>query len=450
MELKITNSFVQDYLEYAKETESPEIFHMWSGLSAISACLGQHVYTDFGLGPIHPNMYVVLVGPPGVRKSTAINWAKKRLKAAVNLEFAPTDTAGQRQGLMSAFLKENPKEDSKVDESIVKAFSDINLFNQEETFLDMIGEVEDTRIRVEDKETLYGMFNEFDSMIGQKQREMLTFLINLWDMERYVYRLAKTSTVLEQPMFSFLAATTPSSISESLPPGSGSSGFLSRLIFVFSEATKKKIADPQPPEQELCDLIEEHFSSIARNCRGCIKRTDKAKALLEEIYLESKSSIEDPRFIYYVQRRYTHLIKLCLLLAVARKSSVITPLDVEEGLILLEATEKEMHKALGQFGTTPIGLAQQEVLDMLDQGGHTTLKSGLFSRMTSRFKIFEIEQAISNLITLGRIKTKGQDGPNLLIMTSTHVKEELIQEQLIQQEQQRSVVNLDTRIMTAQ
>lgn len=442
MDKQLTNPFIQKYLEYTKDTESPAIFHTWAGLSAVSACLGQHVYTDFGLGPIYGNMYVVLVGPPGVRKSTAIHWVKDRLKKAVNLNYAPTDTAGQRQGLMAAFCEtaENYTDQKRKQHEIDKAFSSVfseipdNIFFDieeqsnntdpldfaipNEKIVELAETATDSRAVVDDKETLFGMYSEFDSLIGQKQREMLTFLINMWDGEKYEYKLASKEHKLHNPRFSFLAATTPSSIAESLPVGSGASGFLSRLILVFSEETTKKIADPQPPDPKICNDIELLLHQIAREVKGCIGRTPEAKVLLEEIYLRGKIQIQDPRFIFYVQRRYSHLIKLCLILAVARQSSMICPIDVHEALAILKYTEVTMHKALGQFGNTPVGQAQQELLDYVAQHGYSIKKPALLTHLLERFKFPDVEQAINNLMTLNKIQIQSAGSKGDLVISN--------------------------------
>ena len=98
----LDNKFLKLYLTYVEETESPRIFHIWAALSCISACLGRRAKFPFGIGPIYANSYIALVGPPATRKSTVTSIATKLLKAATTIRFAPDDTGGQRQGIITA------------------------------------------------------------------------------------------------------------------------------------------------------------------------------------------------------------------------------------------------------------------------------------------------------------------------------------------------------------
>lgn len=65
--------WIDTYLEYTYNTESATIYHKYTGLSVISACLRKKVWLSIGRINIYSNMYVLLIGPPGgPRKSEAI------------------------------------------------------------------------------------------------------------------------------------------------------------------------------------------------------------------------------------------------------------------------------------------------------------------------------------------------------------------------------------------
>jgi hypothetical protein len=98
--------YLNEYLKMVEDTESPRIFHIWSAVFAMSAALGRRSWLPFGTFDIFPNQYVLLVGTPGTRKSTAANLSKKLLKNSTGTRFAPSDTGGQRQGLIGALFGE--------------------------------------------------------------------------------------------------------------------------------------------------------------------------------------------------------------------------------------------------------------------------------------------------------------------------------------------------------
>ena len=75
--------WLEKYLEYTEDQESPSIFHLWVGLSLISAVLGRRVWIDRGYYFLFPNLYVVLVaGSARARKSTALGIGVGLLKKA--------------------------------------------------------------------------------------------------------------------------------------------------------------------------------------------------------------------------------------------------------------------------------------------------------------------------------------------------------------------------------
>jgi hypothetical protein len=83
--------YLNDYLQMVEDTESPRIFHIWSALFAISASLGRRCWLPFGTFDTYPNLYVLLVGTPGTRKTTAANQSKKILRALHRATQAAND-----------------------------------------------------------------------------------------------------------------------------------------------------------------------------------------------------------------------------------------------------------------------------------------------------------------------------------------------------------------------
>jgi len=395
---RIQNSFVHTYSNYTHFTESPEIFHLWCGLSGISACLGRRVYTKLGAEQIFPNMYVVLVGPPGVRKSTAMSWTKRCLKSSTNVRWAPDDTSGQRQGLLRAFTETDEDETSvQFDMEKINAAGDLDQLQ------DLIEQAEFAN-RQPEKEVLYGIFGELDSLIGTNQRELLTFLRRVWDGDSYTYRLRSDEIKLTEPLMGFIAATTPEEICQSLPEGSLGSGFCSRLIFVFAEEKKTKLPNPPEPNRELQEEIENVYKRLFNQTEGEVKRTSQAEELLKTLYLNPKESIDDPRFIYYLQRRHTHVLKLSLSLAMARGSNVIADVDVQDADYILTRTELDMPLAMGEFGLSPLASAQQKVLDYVKHSSGVVKMTQVWSHMQRDLKSRDFEAAISNLKNAGKIK----------------------------------------------
>src|SRR6516164_1438064 len=64
-------SWIERFIDYTSNLEAPEIWRKWSAISMIAATLEQKVWADTG-GNLYPNLYVFLVGQPGMGKSRSI------------------------------------------------------------------------------------------------------------------------------------------------------------------------------------------------------------------------------------------------------------------------------------------------------------------------------------------------------------------------------------------
>ena len=70
------------YFKYVEGTEPPAVFHRWAIIGAVGAMLGRQVWFPFGSSRLFPNKYIMFVGDPGTRKSTAIKRATKLISLA--------------------------------------------------------------------------------------------------------------------------------------------------------------------------------------------------------------------------------------------------------------------------------------------------------------------------------------------------------------------------------
>src|SRR5690349_7851374 len=82
------DNFIQGYLVYTNESRSPEEYHRWVALSMIAGALRRKVHYQMGYFIFYPNLYVVLVGPPGrCKKSTAMRTGRDILGMVPDVKF---------------------------------------------------------------------------------------------------------------------------------------------------------------------------------------------------------------------------------------------------------------------------------------------------------------------------------------------------------------------------
>lgn len=414
------NETIKKYLKLVEKTEPPVLHHIWSLVSMMSANLGRRCWFEFGSTPIYPNQYILLVGDPGVRKSTAMSLAKKMIKGNRSIRIAPDDTGGQRQGLIMAMIGQ---EDSM--ESMLEGLTDCEFSDLAEDSSSAINL--DSPVSPEDRHTMYVFASEFASFIGQSCYELVTFLTKIWDGEDHNYTLKNSKQILEKPLLNLLGGTTPTAMSQALPLEVVGQGFLSRVVLVYAESSVK-IARPQALAEEGVAEIHKVFDYVAQNFNGAFKETENSAKLLDSLYFK-EHRIPDTRFVYYMTRRHTHLIKLTMAMAALRGSQEIISEDVEDAEELLSLTEQVMPNALGEFGLSPLGAARQKLLEYLNSSPDPYTMNNLWSLMQKDMKWTDFTQCLRDLVEEGKILVWENDNVLYYIGKSKSKKRKQIEQQ---------------------
>lgn len=385
---------------------------MWSCLSGISACMGRRCWLPFGTGEIFPNMYVILVGPPAVRKSTALTIMCKILRKHTNVRFAPDDTGGAKQGLISAMAAIAEEGETDEDAEIIARLSAENKVNKKtslsentttlsdlESALVDLGNLHfDTR----DPRSMYVAASELNSILGEGNTALLTFLQKMFDGDPYKYQLKTTTSELKDCLLGMIGATTPNQIALAMPPEAVGQGFTSRAIFVFADKKHtRKIARPTL-DLEIENELAEVYSRVFNQFDGPFGEDPRAASLLDELY-ERGVAIKDPRFVHYADRRHTHLQKLCLALAASRGEQVIREIDVKFADQLLLYTEEFMPDALGEYGMNKLSAAKQRLLDFLKNSDSPIPINALYGMLSRDMGKLDFERTVTELHNASKV-----------------------------------------------
>lgn len=336
------------YRQYVSNTEPPLIFHRWAFLGCVSAMLGRNCWLPFGaVGRIFPNQFIMLIGDPGTRKSTAIKIASRLLAKTGYDKFAGSKTSKEK------FLAdlENPQEDSATEVSSAAIMD--NLLGSSIT----------------DPREVFICADEFNDFMRAGDLEFHSMLGALWDWDNeespYTYRLKNSKSIsIYQPTINLLGGNTHTNFAEMFPPQALGQGFLSRMLLIYSEPSRRKIAFPEPPDEAIEKILIRRMAEIKARIIGKMVLTPKAKEIVTYLY-NSYEPMDDIRFISYSTRRYTHLLKLCVICAACRMSTTIDVEDVIEANSILSYAESFMPAALGEFGRSKHAAVQQRILELL-------------------------------------------------------------------------------------
>lgn len=372
---------LKDIIKLAENQEAADFSYLWAGLSCIAAQLARNVYIPFGNGKIYPNLYVMFVGDPGKRKSTAIKDLKKRIKAAGYQNICGDKVTMQKYLLDLAGVGEGSIEDSNITE-----------FN--------LGITLGTNDYVES----YINQDEFSDFIGINNYPFISLLGNFWDIdEPYVYRTKNGQSIeIPSPIVNILGATTPSQFNTIFPPAISEQGFLSRLIIVNIPESKRKIARPLPSDASVVEKVVDGLKAV-RKLSGELVMSDAVWNKLEEIYL-SWQPVEDTRFAHYSTRRHTQLLKLCILSTCSRYTIEMSVDDVVFANTLLSFTEHFMPQALGQFGKNKDGDVNSKVISYL-RSSFPTAKSlqDIIIPISTETDVLSLQKILTNLVVAEKV-----------------------------------------------
>lgn len=422
--------YLNDYMRMVEDTESPRLFHVWSAISAIAGSLGRRCFLPFGPMVIFPNHFILIVGTPGTRKSTAASIMKRPLKSSTGIRFAPQDTAGQRQGLVKVMSEGN---------NAKEFLGSLELTNRDTSLMgltmDEISEIsnapddeEAKSIADADKHHIMVISGEFSRFIGQNNLQMLDFLTTMWDGEDYEYETKTGSITLKNPLINLIGCTTPSSIATSMPPAAGGQGFLSRIILVYGARKYKSVPRPSVPSEALVGSVKDRLATTYYERHGAFSETAEARIHSEGLY-DYVLDITDSRFGYYNERRYTHLLKLAMVICAANGRMEIVKSDYEEAHRILRATEKGMPDALGEFGMNPLAAVKQGIIEKVRNSGIMDLETlkAMFHRDA---KYQEISEAVMDLSRLGQLKLiqqpSGRFNVHAMLKSSNNIEDSML------------------------
>jgi hypothetical protein len=376
--------FFSSYLPYTSNTETPAWFNRWSAITGIGAFLGRQYYFEHGHFEIHPNLYTMLIGTPGTRKSTSIKVMKKLLLDAGYNSVAASKTTKEK------FLMDLAGEVGEGEVKSAEDFLDQNLFG-------------DTN----DAAEMFVMADEFTTVIGNGNIEFISILGELWDFNgTYTNRIKNGKSIsIHNPTISILGGNTPTNLALAFPPEVIGQGFFSRLLLIYGESNGKKIAFPRPPDPAHTLELIGRLKRIKSEAYGIAELHPTAEKLLEKIY-NTHTPVDDVRFESYATRRFSHLLKICLCVSAARLSKSITEQDVVHANTILCHAEHFMPKALGEFGKSKHSDVSHKIVQFLEANHGIVEFKQIWKQVANDLeKQSDLATLLQNLLTADKIQT---------------------------------------------
>jgi len=408
---KLENETVRVYLHLMRNTESPPLFHVWSLLSAASACMTRRCWFPLGQLKVMPNQYIMLVGAPGVRKSTAVNFARKLVEEIEGIRFAPNSTGGHLQGFIAAMNEMQERQEAE-DHGLNEAIDQMDNFNLGALAPDLEDELAPTHVM--NRSALYVAEGELTGFLGKKQDTFINFLGDMWDKSgelQHVYQIKREKLTVRLPCVNMIGGITPVHITSYLPIEAVGQGFTSRIMLVYSDY-RKNVPWPEPLDEDTVRQVKKIMRWIFEVKEGPFEIGENVKDRIIELY-SFKPKIEDARFIHYAERRQSHLLKAAMALCAIRMDNVVSVADVNDAHNLLLLTELKMIESLGEYGLTPMALARTRIGDLLRRHEEPMTLQRVLMACGSDLNRADITRALTEMTLTGQvIEVKLRDANN--------------------------------------
>jgi len=263
---------------------------------------------------IFPNLYIVLVGPSGCRKGTAMNLGYPFLR---ELGIRLAAEAITREALIKDLkLSTNTQIDSQGRPLI---HCSLTVHSQELTVF-----------------------------LGYNNMQMMADLCDWYDAkDRWTYRTKNQGTdELIGVWVNLLGATTPDLLRSTLPADAIGGGLTARMILVFEKRKAKSVTCPFLSEEEK-KLREALLSDLEQilMLSGEFKLTKEYLDYWNFWYpsQDDNPPFTDIRLSGYIERRAIHALKLSIIANVSRTSNMMLELqDLQRAIAFMQEVEQKM------------------------------------------------------------------------------------------------------------
>lgn len=329
-------SFLSDYRDFTYELEVPSSFHVFCSLVALASLTRRRIWTYKGdYIRIYPNLYVVLVGPPGCGKNVAMEIA---------------------EDLMETYKLPLSAESVTREKLVID-------IQAQECLLDFLPP--------EDKHSIVSPYTilatELSEFLGAGGIGMISFLTDIYSRNVYHVRTKnKGSTFVKGPFLNLVAGTTPDWVTNYLKDDIISGGFSRRCLFLY--ATGREGSNPRPkitPAMRAAwDRVVARGHAISK-LAGPFVWSPAAEKFFDSWYPSRKRG-SSPTTEGYFETKDIFLIKVAMLIALSDGDKLV--LDEEHltrGLEVLGLAEKHLARVFSGIGRNELNQVSVHVMDTL-------------------------------------------------------------------------------------
>jgi len=380
------SSWIDHFTLYASEIQSDPLFLRWAAIATIAGALERKVWITSQKKVLYPNLYTLLVGPPGSGKTRALTECEDLWHVLSDHKIAHTSLT--KASLVDAL---------KDAERSAPGHPELGTFN-----------------------SLLIACGELMNLIPAYDTAFMGMLTDVYDNKLYSEkrRTKDLDFTIKHPQINMIACTTASFLTDLMPPGAWDQGFLSRTIIVYSEGlgTPKPLNlldDEAPRDAALERALKKDLSSIGNQVGKLLFERDAGAVL--EAWNQGRREHEPkhPRLTHYNTRRMVHLLKLCMVAAADRASHTITVFDVQRAqnwLTEAEAAMADIFLAMASGGDARvINECHHWLITNQVRKNQACTGAQMRQFLAGRLPSHSVERVVQLMFSTGMIRAQGTD-----------------------------------------
>jgi len=294
------DNWIDSYLTFTEILPSPLLLRRWAAIAFVAAAMERKVWVRTMGSDLYPNLYTILIGPPGIGKGVALHPGEELLRQVPDIHVGPSDMTAS--ALVDA-LNESVRRIVFAGDPPYVEFNSLTVISRELGVL----------IPGWDGALLNNLTDIYDGRPLDQKRRGRDLRIKI-----------------AHPQINLIGATTPSYLNELMPAGAWDQGFISRTLLIHSG--DRVARDPFEEEisthlNRLQDDLLHDLKEIGRVYGKLGFAADAATAIKEWVKAGYPPEPTHSRLQHYNSRRLAHLLKLCMVSSLSRSSSKIIQLD---------------------------------------------------------------------------------------------------------------------------
>ena len=366
------STWIKEVLKATSSSEAPERYFWWSAVSAISAVTRRRIFLERWHYKLYPNLYVILVGPSGLRKSIPISLAQKLVERI--------DCTRVFSGRASI-------------QAIIRELGKAHTLENKQILTDSVG---------------FLLAPELDNMLVEDDHapNLLLDLYDTFTKDKWKNILKSTSTDnLKNVYLTLLGASNETNLSMALPQSATHGGLLARTSIVLEE--KKRL-----------------LNSLVRRPNFIPNYTELSKRLYEISNLSGEFRWDNNVDDYY-DRWYTGfmtlepldktgtldrlgdtVLKVAMCVSLSSKDDLVfTKEDIEEAIFRCQECLVGMRKVFLGSGEHSLARATAHVLRILiNRIDHSISRGKLLSLLFGEADVVDLDRIIDTLVQAGAIE----------------------------------------------